>query len=133
MNQSQDGGPQNQFGQIGWVDLTVDDATAISGFYEAVIGWKREAVPVSDYHDYCVTPAASADPIAGICHARGVNSGMPAQWLMYISVPDLQASVDKCTELGGRTVCPPRNMGGYGQMAVIADPAGAVLALIQPN
>ncbi len=129
MNES---GNDNQFGQVGWIDLTVNDATAVSAFYQAVAGWEREAVAVDDYEDYCVSPPGSGQPFAGICHARGSNSEMPAQWLMYITIPDLQASLQQCETLGGRIVCPPRDMGSYGQMSVIADPAGAVIALLQP-
>lgn len=125
-------GQDNEYGKIGWIDLTVDDAGGVSAFYEAVTGWKREAVPVDNYEDYCVSPPGSDEPIAGICHARGPNAGMPAQWLMYITIPDLQSSLHQCESLGGSVICPARDMGSYGQMAVVADPAGAVIALMQP-
>ena len=120
-------------GKIGWIDLTCENATAVKDFYSQVTGWASTSVPVADYEDYCVHPSADADPVAGICHQRGANAEIPSQWMIYINVADLQASMDKCRELGGEIVCPARDMGGYGTMCIIKDPAGAVAALIQPN
>ncbi len=87
---------------------------------------------MGDYSDYMMSTVESETPVAGICHARGQNKNLPPQWLMYVSVLDLQTSLNTCVALGGKVVCPTRAMGSYGTMAVIQDPAGAVLALIQP-
>lgn len=57
---------------------------------------------------------------------------MPAQWLIYLTVADLDASLAACAEGGGEAVAGPRSMGVYGRMAVIRDPAGAVATLSEP-
>ena len=31
---------------------------------------------------------------AGVCHARGSNAKLPAQWLIYITVEDVDKSAD---------------------------------------
>ena len=36
-------------GSIGWVDLTVGDATRIRDFYASVAGWRPEAVEMGEY------------------------------------------------------------------------------------
>lgn len=118
-------------GTIGWLDLTVPDAAKVRDFYAAVVGWAISEVPMGEYSDYCMHPAGG-EPVAGVCHARGANAGLPAAWLMYVSVADLPASLAKCMEHGGEVLTPVRSMGDYGVMAVIRDPAGAVCALIQP-
>jgi predicted enzyme related to lactoylglutathione lyase len=117
-------------GAVAWVDLTVEDATGVRDVYAAVAGWPPSAVDMGDYADYAMGPA-DGDPVAGICHARGANVGLPAQWLVYVTVADLDRSLGQCTALGGTVVTPPRDMGAYGRFAVVRDPAGAVLALIQ--
>ncbi len=122
----------NKTGTIGWLDLTVENAEQVRDFYAKVVGWTMSAVTQGDYDDYCAAPTADGDPVAGICHARGGNAAIPPQWLMYISVADLTQSMADCEELGGKIVCPERDMGNYGRMCVIQDPAGAVTALIQP-
>jgi predicted enzyme related to lactoylglutathione lyase len=122
----------NEIGKIGWIDLTCKDAANIKDFYTQVTGWCSTAAAVEDYEDYCVHPAPGADPVAGICHQRGSNAEIPTQWMIYITVADLSASMAACTKLGGEIVCPVRDMGSYGTMCIIKDPAGAVAALIQP-
>jgi predicted enzyme related to lactoylglutathione lyase len=81
------------------------------------------------YADFTMsTPGASQ--VAGVCH--GGNAGLPPQWLVYISVEDLDQSAARCVELGGQVLAGPSGMGGSGRFCVIKDPAGAVAALFQP-
>lgn len=117
-------------GSISWTDLTVPDAIAVRDFYAAVAGWTVQPVDMGGYEDFCMMRAGSDVPVAGICHARGENAALPPLWLVYITVPDLEASLRACTARGGSVLAPVREMGG-GRMAVIRDPAGAVAALYQ--
>lgn len=119
-------------GVIAWVDLTVPDAPRVRDFYAAVTGWRAEDVPMGDYCDYSMSVPGSGRPAAGVCHARGENAGLPAQWLVYITVADLDLSLERCRALGGALVSGPRSMGSYGRFAVIRDPAGAIAALVEP-
>jgi hypothetical protein len=114
-----------------WRDLTVADAARVRNFYEGVAGWRAEPVDMGGYSDFSMFAAGSPEPVAGICHSRGPNADLPAQWLMYITVENLDRSIERCTALGGRVVAGPRSMGGA-RYCVIADPAGAVCALFQP-
>lgn len=119
-------------GTIGWMDLTVKDATALRDFYAQVVGWSHSPVDMGGYQDFCMNPQGSESPAAGICHARGNNADLPAQWLIYITVSDLDRSMARCKKGGGRVISGPRDMGSYGRFCVIQDPAGAVAGLIQP-
>jgi predicted enzyme related to lactoylglutathione lyase len=121
---------QNEPGGIGWIDITVDDAESLRDFYAEVAGWRPENVSMGEYDDFNMTLPGSGKPAAGICHARGGNAELPAQWLIYITVADVDASAENCHALGGRVLVGPRAMGG-GRFAVIEDPAGAVAALYQ--
>lgn len=116
-------------GTIGWVDLTVDDAAALRDFYAAVTGWRSEPATMGTYDDFVMT-APTGEAAGGICHARGGNAGLPAQWLIYIVVADLDASLAECVSRGGRILRAPRGAGGS-RIAVIEDPAGAVAALAE--
>ena len=66
--------------------------------------------------------------MAGICHARGANDNLPAQWLLYVNVEDIDSSIRRAVELGGHLVDGPRKM-GKNRFCVIRDPADAVIAL----
>jgi len=111
-------------GRIGWLDLTVDQAAAVRDFYAAVVGWTAEEVPMGAYADFLMRDAAGTE-VAGICHRRGVNAGLPTAWLAYLTVADLPAALDRAEAGGGRIV--ERRE----RMAVVLDPAGAHFALYQ--
>lgn len=118
-------------GTVGWIDMTTENAGQIREFYESVVGWSSEAVPVDDYQDYVISPAAGGDPVAGICHQKGSNANVPGGWMIYIHVDDLEASLSSCLILGGDKVGEIRDMGSYGKTCVIRDPSGAVSVLIE--
>ena len=117
-------------GAIVWQDLTVPDAEKIRDFYQGVVGWQSDPVDMGGYNDYNMIPAGDTGGAAGICHAQGPNAGIPPQWLIYITVEDLDRSMDKCKELGGEVIDGPRGLGD-GRFCVMLDPAGAVCALFQ--
>jgi uncharacterized protein len=116
--------------QIGF-DLTVPDAEAIRDFYAAVIGWTSEPFGMEEYDDYFMKSPATGNIVSGICHARGGNADLPPQWLAYMVVDNLQASLDRCVELGGTVLTEIKGGEGEARYCVIRDPAGAVLALMQ--
>jgi predicted enzyme related to lactoylglutathione lyase len=118
-------------GKIGWVDLTVEDAATVRGFYEAVVGFESSPVDMGGYSDFNMLAQGSTEPVAGVCHARGSNADLPPAWMVYFTVEDIAASAARCEELGGDLVVPPRGLGG-GRYCVVRDPAGAVCALYQP-
>ena len=119
-------------GTIGWIDLTVNDASGVKDFYAAVAGWTAEPLNMGGYSDYVMKPAAGGDAVTGICHARGVNAILPPVWRVYIRVANLDASLRACAARGGKVIDGPRSSGVYGRFAVIQDPAGASAALIEP-
>jgi predicted enzyme related to lactoylglutathione lyase len=118
-------------GQIGWVDLTVPDAAAVRDFYQAVTGWTTSPVDMGGYQDFCMHPPGEPQAVAGICHARGNNAAVPPVWLMYITVDDIDGSIRRCHELGGKLLRPPVGAGPTARFCVIQDPAGAICALYE--
>ena len=114
------------------MDLTVPDADPIKEFYRAVVGWTSTPVDMGEYSDFNMNAPESGETIAGICHARGGNKELPAQWLFYVRVKDVDQSCRICLERGGEVILEPKDMGEYGRYCVIRDPAGAAFALITP-
>ena len=119
-----------EIGTIGWADLTVPNAEEVRDFYQAVAGWQPQPLDMGGYSDFVMT-APGGKGVAGVCHARGANAGLPPQWLLYITVEDLDQSIAHCTERGGKVIAGPKGAGGTARYCVIQDPAGAVAALYQ--
>ncbi|MHC4472339.1 MAG: VOC family protein [Planctomycetota bacterium] len=118
-------------GSITWRDLTVEDAEGVRRFYCEVVGWESRPHDMGEYHDFDILAPGTDESVAGICHARGPNANLPPQWLVYITVEDVDASARTCVELGGAVLDEPRDMGRH-RFCVIQDPAGAVAALVSP-
>lgn len=115
-------------GSFGWTDLTVPDATAVRDFYAAVAGWSSEPVDMGGYSDW-VMKTPMGVPVGGICNARGGNASLPAAWIVYIVVPDLDAALAAARGGGGTVIDGPKGCGADARYAVLRDPAGAVFAL----
>lgn len=119
-------------GSVTWFDLTVPDAENIRDFYQEVVGWKPAPVPMGDYDDFSMNSPDSGDPMAGVCFAKGANAHLPPAWMIYVNVADIDESVRRCVDLGGKMIGEIRTMGSYGRYCAIEDPAGAVLSLFEP-
>jgi len=121
-----------EIGSITWFDLTVPNAGEIKSFYNKVVGWKSEPVDMGSYNDFNMQAPESGETKTGICHNRGGNADLPAQWLIYITVKNVDESAKLCKKNGGKVLVKPREMSEYGRYCVIEDPAGAVCALYTP-
>lgn len=120
---------EQTIGAVSWRDLTVANADEVGQFYAAVTGWELEPLSMGEYDDYLMKSPVTKEPVAGVCHSRGVNQHLPPQWLMYITVENLEESLQKVTELGGKVLGEKRSMGKAGFYALIQDPAGAYVML----
>lgn len=121
----------NNFGKILWSDLTVENADEIKNFYKEVVGWEENPVPMKDgeedYVDYGM--GNNGEGSAGICNKRGNHSHLPSQWIMYINVENIEHSLSKVIELGGKLIHEARKKDGSYFYVIVEDPAGAVFGL----
>lgn len=123
---------QSKLGQIVWADLTVENSTDLKDFYKEVIGWDVHNVTMKDgeeeYHDYAMMSSLE-NATGGVCTKRGVNKGIPSQWIIYISVENVAESLAKALEMGGKSIHEIKNKEGNLQFAIVEDPVGAVFGL----
>jgi uncharacterized protein len=120
-------------GRIYWLDLTVPEASAAQDFYRQVIEWSVQNVAMEDggerYPDYNLL-REDGNPVAGVCHARGVNLGLPPVWMIYLPVGDLAESLRRVQKEGGKVVKTMQGADGAYAYAAVQDPVGAHFALI---
>ena len=64
--------------------------------------------------------------------AVGLPEEVPPHWLVYFSVEDADAAVAKVKSGGGDVRMEPMEI-PVGRFVVVADPAGAVFAVMQPS
>lgn len=80
------------------------------------------------YQNFCMVALSSGQSVAGICHTRAGNADLPPVWLMYITVADLDQSMRRCVERGGKIRVAAKSAHGVGRYCVMEDPAGACLS-----
>ncbi len=131
---SASGDPPDQAAADGdwiWRSLITPDPDNDAAFYQTLLGF--------DVYD---VTASATDPrhliLASGGYARGSVNALPAsrpgahpRWLNYIRVDDVAASSQKAAALGGRILVPPRLDHSGTRIAVIADPLGAPLGLME--
>lgn len=120
----------NKIGTMAWLDLSVGNADEVKSFYQDVIGWKVDNISMGNYDDYAMLEPSNDEPVAGVCHAQGVNKELPPAWLPYFLVADIEHSIAVVQANGGALVTNIKSMGND-KYAVIKDPAGAVCAIYQ--
>src|SRR5688500_1201951 len=114
-------------GQFTWFDLSTDDNAASVRFYTQLLGWTTEAWAGGAY-----TMFKSGDKTFGGVMPladEAKKMGAPPHWMGYVTVDDVDRAAGRAKELGGRVFVPGTDIPNVGRFAVVADPAGAVLAL----
>lgn len=118
-----------QHGTFGWADLASPDQQGSERFYQGLFGWEVRHEPIDENAHYTMFHR-NGQSIAGLGEAQ---EGQPPVWSTYVSVDDVDAVAGKASELGASVIVGPMDVMEQGRMAVIADPAGAVLGLWQPG
>ncbi len=118
-------------GLIKWADLTVSNPEEVVDFYQAVVGWNAAGFEIGDRTDYVMSHPETGDTTAGICEQSGEIEGLPQQWLVYVTVDDLDDAMTAAKAKGGSVAFGPRESEAMGRWCVVQDPAGAVMALTE--
>ncbi|MFJ9038454.1 VOC family protein [Streptomyces sp. NPDC102406] len=124
-----------QDGGLNWLELYTPDVPAAKEFYGSVLGWGAFDVEFPGGSYTTVHPAGTDENgmFGGIVPLDGdpAGAGAGAHWTPYIHVPDVDAAARKAEELGGAVRSAPVGVPGVGRIATLADPAGAVFAVIK--
>ena len=123
-----------QPGEFCWVDLMAHDMESAAKFYESLLGWTTELQDTQGGPPYAIFQLDGKRTAGmGQLQPEMQQQGVPPIWNSYISVVDLQATVDKAVDLGASVMMPPMDVMQAGRMAIIKDPTGAAVSLWQPN
>lgn len=112
----------NPHGTPIWYEYLAEDADRAQGFYAAVLGWQAAGSGMPGM-DYRILSAPDGAPVGGLM-AQPAGAQMPAGWLGYFAVEDVDATVAAAGAAGAAVLMPPTTMEGVGRMALIADPQG---------
>lgn len=116
-------------GSFCWFELMTTDVNGAKDFYKKLFGWETKDQPM-DKFTYTVV-SANGDEVAGIMTMPEDSKDMPPTWGLYITVDNMDETINQAKELGGTILVEPRDIPEVGKFAVIQDPQGAWFAPIE--
>jgi predicted enzyme related to lactoylglutathione lyase len=96
----------------------------LQDFYSSLFDWKIDS---NNEYNYGMVDTASGAGIAGGIAAD--MDGHGSRVTVYAQVPDVQASLNKAEQLGGKVLLPPTPIGQM-TIAMFSDPAGNTMGLM---
>jgi predicted enzyme related to lactoylglutathione lyase len=113
-----------------WIQLLSRDAPKAAEFYRAVAGYEvAENTAPNRLSDYVLCSRGYARAtVRTIPSAKGQ---VQPDWLLFVRVKNVADSVAKAKELGGKALIEPRPDLLKGKVAVVADPTGAAIGLLE--
>jgi predicted enzyme related to lactoylglutathione lyase len=120
---------EHHIGKIIFAELVTPDLAAARAFYGQLFGWSFRELANGG------TPYAEARLngrlVAGLLYkpAPAIQRRQPA-WLNFIAARDVDAVGKLAVQGGGRLLLAPHDLAGHGREAVLADPQGAVFAVL---
>ena len=110
-------------GEWAWMELWTTDPEGAHDFYRRLVGYQYAAVRGGSYHVF----GRQDVPRAGVVEIPW--KGVAPNWLPYVLVRDLAVVLRRVRASGGAVLQEPRDDFGNGNVALIVDPTGGVLAL----
>ena len=112
-------------GNVVWTELLSNDPVAAAKFYQSLAGYDVDTVERRG-GKYTFLSSGGAKR-AGIL--KNPAEKYDPVWLTYFGVKDPAIAAEKAVSLGGTIILPPSPDLRDGTMAIVTDPAGAILVL----
>ena len=113
-----------------WSSLLARDPDAEAGFYQTLLGYEVFDLPNDGSLEHLVL-SSDGFARAGVNALPGTSPRRHTHWLNFVRVKDADASAARAVELGGRVLVQPHADRHGSKVAVVADPAGAHLGLME--
>ena len=120
-------------GTFCWPELVASDSDKAKEFYKALFNWEITDKPIGDGQVYSM--ASIRDKAVGAMYemfSEQRDQGVPTHWVSYVSVANVDETVEKARSLGANVIVEPMDVFDAGRMAAIIDTIGAVISFWQP-
>jgi len=116
-------------GKFVWFDLHTDNLITATRFYDAVFNWSFER---TDDTSPKIKTILFQDKRIGNVVERKSKEGT-AQWLSYLSVPDVDRTYEAALSAGATRLQAPQDMPDRGRVAVVLGPNKAPFAMVSSS
>jgi predicted enzyme related to lactoylglutathione lyase len=124
-------------GKVIWHDLISHKPVESKRFYSELFGWTFEDLGLDFGFGRTVNYSLirhQGELIGGMIDANHLGRDRPedlSQWVVVLSVKDINAATKQVQADGGKLLTPPRDVAERGILALVEDNQGAALALLQ--
>lgn len=119
--------------KVWWHELNTWEPDQARHFYRATLGWDFQRTALPDGDTYWVA-WKDGRAVGGIFQLTEPHcDGIPSHWMTYLAVPDIIAALVKAEAAGGEVLRKAFRLSGVGRLAVVTDPTGAIIGLIEPE
>jgi predicted enzyme related to lactoylglutathione lyase len=108
---------------IVFFDIAGPELASQAAFHKSIFGWE------SDASGAISIPVTS--PLMGNLRVEPPTQGPVTERLIYIGVPDINATLETITQTGGGIVFPRMEVPGVAVIALFTDPAGNRMGLVE--
>lgn len=125
----------NSQGSFIWYELITPDPIGAKRFYDSVAGWdiQPEALPGPiEYRMIRRSDGGNAGGVLRLTDEMAARGARPV-WLGYVAVGDVDQSVASIEQAGGKVLMPASDIPDVGRIAMVADPQGAPLYVMNPT
>ena len=123
---------QRHPGKFVWADLFTTDPVAATKFYSGLLGWTANVIDQKG-KSYTVF-SNGRHPVAGLApRTRATNKENSSQWIAYIAVSDINASLALVKPAGGEVRARARDFPDRGIQAIVTDSEGSPIGLLQSS
>lgn len=120
-----------------WIDLGTHDLDGAIEFYTALLGWEfgEGSAEFGGYRMILKDGLPIGGAMTTLMGPEGPTTEpqAPTTWCVYLRTADIEQTVARAVEAGAQIMVPTRPIADLGTMAIIVDPAGAVVGLWQPD
>ena len=119
-------------GKFVFAELVTPDIGRSEAFYGALFGWTFRPIPVEGSR-YAEAMSGSTDVASLVERPLPPGSAHRPNWLPFVSAPDPDHAASLARNGGGKVLFEPRDVPGLGRLAVLADPYGAIFAVLHAS
>lgn len=117
------------FGGYCWSELGTRQKEKVEAFHNGLFGWSSETKDMGGM-EY-TTFSKGETMAAGLYTMPPELEGVPSHWLSYFMIENIDKSLETATAEGAEIMMPKMFVPEVGHIAVIKDPQGAVIGIMQ--
>jgi predicted enzyme related to lactoylglutathione lyase len=117
-------------GYFSWHELNTTDYQGAVKFYTELFGWKNTSSMDMgpEFGTYWMFGLDSQKSMGGMSNAATMMKA-PPHWLYYVTVQDIDATVERIKQKGGKVLNGPMDVPGNDKIAQCMDPQGGMFAI----